>query len=157
MVEKGAYFYNINYDGYKTYCEQIYYLQFLDANGRLSNCQFGFRHKQELLKFLKLVKLYAVYLLTFGKAFDVIPHNTLLNKLYFYGIRGKLYDWFESYLSERSQFVEIQNIQSDTKPKKHKKQKKIVYTMVLYLDQFCSLLIFMTFLGLLRNCFLFYI
>ena len=26
-----------------------------------------------------------------------------------------MYDWFESYLSERSQYVEFQNTQSDTK------------------------------------------
>ena len=36
-----------------------------------------------------------------------------------YGIRGNLYDWFESYLSERSQYVEFQNTQSDTKPITH--------------------------------------
>ena len=30
-----------------------------------------------------------------------------------------MYDWFESYLTERSQFVEFQNTQSDTKPITH--------------------------------------
>ena len=55
----------------------------------------------------------------FRKAFNVIPHKTLLKKLYSYGIRKNLYDWFESYLSERSQYVEFQNTQSDTKPITH--------------------------------------
>ena len=32
----------------------------------------------------------------FRKAFDVIPHKTLLKKPYSCGIRGNLYDWSES-------------------------------------------------------------
>ena len=55
----------------------------------------------------------------FRKAFDVIPHKTLLKKLYSYGIRGNVYDWFESYFSERSQYIEFQTTQSDTKSITH--------------------------------------
>jgi hypothetical protein len=47
-----------------------------------------------------------------SKAFDVINHEILLEKLKIYGIRGIVNDWFKSYLSERSQFVEIDNIKS---------------------------------------------
>ena len=43
----------------------------------------------------------------------------MLKKLYSYGIRGNVFDWFESYLSERSQYVEFQTTQSDTKPITH--------------------------------------
>ena len=42
-----------------------------------------------------------------SKAFDVINHYILLRKLNSYGIRGLANEWFKNYLSERQQFVEI--------------------------------------------------
>ena len=42
-----------------------------------------------------------------SKAFDVISHEILLNKLNNYGIRGNVNNWFRSYLTNRSQFVDI--------------------------------------------------
>jgi hypothetical protein len=41
------------------------------------------------------------------RAYDVVNHSILLDKLECYGIRGTGKAWFESYLSNRSQFVEI--------------------------------------------------
>jgi hypothetical protein len=41
------------------------------------------------------------------KAYDILNHRVLLDKLWAYGVRGIIYSWFESYLSERKQFVEI--------------------------------------------------
>ena len=67
----------------------------------------------------KSCKIVCGIFIDFRKAFDVIPHKTLLKKLYSYGIRGNVFDWFESYLSERSQYVEFQTTQSDTKPITH--------------------------------------
>ena len=41
------------------------------------------------------------------KAYDVINHKTLLDKLDSYGVRGIINKWFKSYLSRRTQVVEI--------------------------------------------------
>jgi len=43
------------------------------------------------------------------KAFDTVDHRILLEKMYNIGIRGKLLEWFKSYLSDRAQWVEIDN------------------------------------------------
>ena len=41
------------------------------------------------------------------KVYDVLNHKILLEKLESYGIRGNVNLWFQSYLTDRYQFVEI--------------------------------------------------
>ena len=49
------------------------------------------------------------------KAFDIVDHNTLLEKLDYYGIRGVAKDWFHSYLGNRNQYVILNGSNSSIK------------------------------------------
>ena len=51
-----------------------------------------------------------------SKAFDVIDHTIILKKMEKYGIRGIANYWFRNYLSDRTQFVAINGIQSQKVP-----------------------------------------
>ena len=46
------------------------------------------------------------------KAFDTVDHTILLNKMHHYGIRGVVHKLFKSYLSNRMQYVNINNYKS---------------------------------------------
>ena len=47
-----------------------------------------------------------------SNAFDTLDHIILIDKLHYYGIRGILLMWFENYLSQRTQYVEVDNFKS---------------------------------------------
>ena len=47
------------------------------------------------------------------KAFDTIDHVLLLDKLYYYGIKGIAGDWLKSYLFNHKQFVNVNGVKSD--------------------------------------------
>ena len=51
--------------------------------------------------------------LDLSKAFDTLDHKILLHKLNYYGIKNTEYKWFSSYLENRTQYVEINNVKSN--------------------------------------------
>ena len=55
-------------------------------------------------------------LLDFSKAFDSVPHERLLVKLDYYGIRGQILMWTEAFLSDRPQNVSVNGILSLSRP-----------------------------------------
>ena len=96
-------------------------IKFLDKSNILSKHQFGFRAKfstehaitdihEKLLKNLDSGLSSCAIFLDLAKAFDSVSHEILLNKLNYYGIRGKAHELFKSYLSGRSQFVKANNV-----------------------------------------------
>ena len=51
----------------------------------------------------------------FKKAFDSVPHARLIKKLNEYGIEGNLLKWIKSFLTGRSQYVNVNNCKSEEK------------------------------------------
>ena len=71
--------------------------------------------------------------LDFSKAFDCIDHKLLLSKLCKYGFRGVSNDWFNSYLSDRKQFVYINETDSDLKSVTHGVPQGSILGPILFL------------------------
>ena len=97
---------------------------FLDKNNIIVQSQYGFKAKSSTdLAILDLTQHVAYQieskLLTLGvfvdlsKAFDSIDHNILFSKLFHYGIRDNALDWCKSFLKNRSQYVYVNNVNSN--------------------------------------------
>ena len=67
-----------------------------------------------------------------SKAFDCVDHEILLHKLQHYGIRGNVCKWFKSFLTNRTHYVEINGIRSDS-------YKPDIYLKAVSLDPYYSL------------------
>ena len=103
--------------------EKVVYNQlftYFQKNRLLYNGQYGFRmnHSTELaaielvdriLKDIDNKKLPLAIYMDLSKAFDTLDHNILIKKLQYYGVIGTPLNWFQSYLTDRTQYVEVNN------------------------------------------------
>lgn len=103
-------------------CNQLY--AFLERYNILDDSQNGFRkcrsttlavykYVQTALQYINDKKHVIGLLLDMTKAYDKVLYNILLAKLYGCGVRGPAYLWFTSYLSNRTQLVQLKNFNSD--------------------------------------------
>lgn len=102
-------------------------LSFFNYHNLFQDFQHGFRKhrstetalltQKEIIigAFSRNQMLYGVYV-DFSKAFDLIDHTILLRKLENYGVRGTAHALLESYLSNRTQYVDTNNETSARKP-----------------------------------------
>ena len=100
---------------------------FMTSMGIIYNKQFGFRKNHSTshaidYSFAKILKevenkrhVIGIFI-DLNKAFDTIDHQKLLIKFEHYGIRGMCHKLLTSYLSNRTQFTDFQQILSDTCP-----------------------------------------
>ena len=102
--------------------KQLY--AYLNENGMLSSQQSGFRPSHStatcitdivdyLLSNMNTKQITGSIFLDLKKAFDVISHDKILNKLFYYGIRNKEHCWFFNYLVGRKQCVSMYQCTSD--------------------------------------------
>ena len=100
--------------------------EYFKLNNLLFEGQYGFRdkHSTELatvelmdrvITALEEKRLPISIFMDLSKAFDTLDHKILLSKLQYYGVTGTALNWFNNYLSNRSQYVEINCISSDVK------------------------------------------
>ena len=97
---------------------------FFDKHNLLSKCQYGFRPgfstdmaisilQENITKAIDEKEHIIGIFLDLSKAFDTVNHEILLSKLEYYGVRGNAYNLIKSYLNERTQFVEYNNVRSE--------------------------------------------
>ena len=106
--------------------EKIIYYQmsdFITKRNILSNCQFGFRRNNSTYMPIMLIQDYitkalenddlvvGIYL-DLTKAFDTVDHEILIKKLHKIGFQGTALSMLKSYLMERFQTVQINEIKS---------------------------------------------
>jgi hypothetical protein len=85
-------------------------LNHLESNNLLYDLQHGFRHSRscetQLLSFVQEIAANSdkniqtdLNIMDFAKAFDKVPHQRLLYKLKFYGIKNQTLTWISAFFS----------------------------------------------------------
>ena len=91
----------------------------IDKEDIIYKFQFGFRKShstnhaiismvEKVNQALDFGKVLVGIFLDLKKAFDTVDHTIIVDKLFKYGIRGNIFNWFKSYLSNRKQYVNWQ-------------------------------------------------
>ena len=109
--------------------EKVVFLQltkYFQDNGLFYDCQYDFRenHSTEMATVELLDRIISalddkqlpisIYM-ELSMAFCTLNHDILLDKLSYYGVEGTALQWFDSYLSNRSMYVEIDNMKSSVR------------------------------------------
>ena len=102
---------------------KIHVMTYLDKNNVIYNKQFGFRSgystSDAIFEVVECAssldqKLYTVAVfLDLSKALDTVNKNIILLKLERLGFRGRMNEWFDSYLSDRDMYVKINDCSSE--------------------------------------------
>ena len=92
---------------------------FINNHNILYSKQFGFRSQHSTIQAAlsiidKIQEGVENRKYSCGVFLDTVNHNILLQKLEYYGIRGVVPKWFQSYLENKKQFVSIGNVRSAT-------------------------------------------
>ena len=91
---------------------------FLNKHNIITEVQNGFREQKStttaIQSFIERIQealdngLQAIGIFFYlTKAYHIWNHKVLPDKLHSYGVRGNINSWFKSYLTDRKQFVEI--------------------------------------------------
>ena len=110
--------------------EKIIALQlssYFETNKLLFDNQYGFRPKHStehaalelidrIINKMDTNEIPLNIFLDLSKAFDTIDHTILLNKLKYYGLKGPTLNLFQSYLTNRRQYTEIEDTTSTILP-----------------------------------------
>ncbi len=107
----------------KVIFKQLY--EFFQANKLFYNSQYGFRTKHSTeFAALEVIDRIMVEMdkndfpiniyLDISKAFDTLDHNILIDKLSYYGINGIALKHFQNYITDRKQFIEINDVNRRT-------------------------------------------
>ena len=72
--------------------------------------------------------------LDFSKAFDTVPHQRLLQKMSYYGIRGDVLGWISAWLTKRNQRVCVDGEISDIKTVRSGVPQGTVLCFLLYIN-----------------------
>ena len=98
--------------------------KFFSDNNLIYSLQFGFRQKYSTVhalisltdtirKNLDEGNIGCGIFVDLQKAFDTVKHDILLSKLEHYGVRDLANEWFKSYLSNRKQYLSINDYHSN--------------------------------------------
>ena len=93
----------------------------------MTDSQHGFRKNRscetqlislvhDITKGLEAGNQVDMVLLDFSKAFDKVPHQRLLHKLDYYGVRNNTLRWIEAFLKDRTQKVALEGVFSSSAP-----------------------------------------